>query len=37
MKLKISIFSSNTDGENQDGIILTFDEIISVKYKTRTA
>lgn len=37
MKLKISIFSSNTDGENQDGIILTSDEIISVKYKTRTA
>ena len=37
MKFKISIFSSNTDGENQDGIILTFDEIISVKYKTRTA
>ena len=37
MKFKISIFSSNTDGENQDGIILTSDEIISVKYKTRTA
>ena len=37
MKLKISIFSSNIDGENQDGIILTSDEIISVKYKTRTA
>ena len=37
MKFKISIFSSNTDGENRDGIILTSDEIISVKYKTRTA
>lgn len=37
MKFKISIFSSNTDGENQDGIMLTSDEIISVKYKTRTA
>ena len=37
MKFKISIFSSNTDGENQDGIILTSDEIISVEYKTRTA
>ena len=37
MKFKLSIFSSNTDGENQDGIILTSDEIISVKYKTRTA
>ncbi len=37
MKFKISIFSSNSDGENQDGIILTSDEIISVKYKTRTA
>ena len=37
MKFKISIFSSNIDGENQDGIILTSDEIISVKYKTRTA
>ena len=37
MNFKISIFSNNTDENNQDGIILTSDEIISVKYKTRTA
>ena len=37
MHCKISIFSSNAEENNQNGIILTSDEIISVKYKTRTA
>ena len=37
MNFKINIFNNKTDEKNQGGIILTSDEIISVKYKTRTA
>ncbi|MCP1223053.1 hypothetical protein [Sebaldella sp. S0638] len=37
MNFKISIFNNKSDENNQDGMILTSDEIISVKYRTRTA
>ena len=37
MNFRISIFSKSQDEGDQEGIILTSDEVNSVKYKTRTA
>ena len=37
MNFRISIFSKSQDEGDQEGIILTSDEVNSIKYKTRTA